>query len=471
LFPSLRVDGRDGCITTLLEFRSANLILFRLKSFRLLILVAALLMLAFFSGWIGFHSFIQSDSFREWLSKKVSRSIHADGQFEPLTWEGSSFRSAGFSAKGVGKSKLRSLQITNLSVHIDWWQLPKGIWMIDQINADKVEAVIGKGPANTTAPGSDLPKQSFGLSLSNFLPSELRVEHLYFASTNLHWETNHGDTGQFIGAKVSVTQSSPDRWDVDAIGGNVHQAAYPELHVEQVHGSVGQDSITIREAKAQTAGGGEIQISGKAAIRRPLNAQLTFDFSDLAANELMPAEWHIGGKVSGHLVYTGDLDRFEHGEVAGSIKISGAAFDMANIFVTLHQLAKFGGLDDVRIDSIETHVRYQERELQLSDIRASYQDQIRVEGTGTIGPDRLTGDLLLGLSPKILGWIPGAEEKVFTEQRDGLHWTTVKISGTPNQPKEDLTKRLISAFRDRMTKEFKGEKKDAVKSLLDMFHK
>ena len=113
---------------------------------------------------------------------------------------------------------------------------------------------------------------------------------------------------------------------------------------------------------------------------------------------------------------------------------------------------------------------YHERELQLSDIRASYQDQIRVEGTGSITPDHLSGDLLLGLSPKILGWIPGAEEKVFTEQRDGLRWTTVKISGTPQQPKEDLTKRLIGAFRDRMTKEFKGEKKDAIKSLLDMFH-
>ena len=470
LLPSVRLAGQHARVTTPLEFRSANLILFRLKSFRLLILVAALLMLVFFSGWIGFHSFIQSDSFREWLSKRVSRSIHADGQFEPLIWEGSSFRSAGFSAKGVGKSKLRSLQITNLSAHIDWWQLPKGIWMIDQINADKVEAVIGKGPAKTASPVSDSPNQSFGLNFTKFLPSELRVERLYFASTNLHWETNHGDKGQFIGTKVSVTQSGPDRWDVDAIGGNVHQAAYPELHVEQVHCSVGQDSIAIREAKAQTAGGGQIQVSGKVANRRELNAQLTSDFSDLAANEIMPAEWHVGGKVSGHLVYTGDLDRFEHGEVAGSIKISGAAFDMANFFVTLHQLAKFGGLNDVRIDSIETHIRYQEHELQLSDIRASYEDQIRVEGTGTIAPDHLSGDLLLGLSPKILGWIPGAEEKVFTEQRDGLRWTTVKISGTPNQPKEDLTKRLISAFRDRMNKEFKGEKKDAVKSLLDMFH-
>jgi hypothetical protein len=443
----------------------------RLKSLRFLILVAVLLVLVFFCGWIGFHFYIQSDSFREWLSKKVSRSIHADGQFEPLTWEGSSFRSPGFSAKGVGKSKLQSLQITNLSAHIDWRQLLKGAWVIDQINADKVEAVIGKTSARTLSLDTNLPKQSSGLKLSNFLPTELRIEHLYLASGNLHWETNNGATGQFLGTKVSATQTGPDRWEIEATGGTAQHAAYPELHIQQVHASVGQDSLAIRDAKAQTAGGGEIQVSGKVATRRQLDAQLTSDFSELKTNEIIPAEWHIGGKLSGHLVYTGNLDRFEHGEVIGSIKISDAAFDMANLFVTLHQLAKFGGLDDVRIDSIDTQIRYRERELQLSDIRASYQDQIRVEGTGSITPDQLAGDLLLGLSPKILGWIPGAEEKVFTQQRAGLRWTNVKISGTPTQPKEDLTKRLISAFRDRMTKEFKGEKQDAVKSLLDMFHR
>ncbi len=466
--PDNRIVSENVCQGKL---RSANLNLLRLKSLRLLILGAALIILAIISGWIGFHFFIQSDSFRDWLSKKVSRSIHADGQFEPLIWEGASFRSAGFSAKGVGKSKLRSLQITNLSAHVDWWQLLKGTWVIDQINADKLEATLGKGPAATTSPSSNpnLSKPPSGLKLS-FLPTEFRIEHVYVASANLHWETSHGETGQIIGPKLSATQKAPDQWDIDAIGGNARHATYPELHIEQVHASVDQGFVAIRDAKAQIAGGGEIQVIGKVAIRRPLNALLTVDFSDLEANEILPAEWRLGGKVSGHLVYTGDLDRFEHGEVDGSIKISGANFDMANLFVTLHQLAKFGGLNDVRIDSIETHVRYQERELQLSDIRASYQDQIRVEGTGLIAPDHLAGDLLLGLSPKILGWIPGAEEKVFTEQRDGLHWTTVKISGTPEQPKEDLTKRLISAFRDRMLKEFKGEKKDAVKSLLDMFH-
>ena len=185
--------------------------------------------------------------------------------------------------------------------------------------------------------------------------------------------------------------------------------------------------------KALLPGGGGFR-SPDNSPRKPLNAQFTADFSELDANQVLPADWHVGGKASGHLVYTGDLDRFEQGEVTGSIKVAGAAFDMTNFFTAIHQLAQFGGLNDVRIDSIETHLSYHERELELSDIRASYQDQIRVEGAGTITPDRLDGNLLIGLSPKILGWIPGAEEKVFLEGKrrfalgEGEHQRDSRIS-------------------------------------------
>jgi hypothetical protein len=440
------------------------------KSIRLLILVTVLLLLAFFSGWFGLRLFIQSDQFRGWLSKKVSHSLRVDGYFEPLAWEGSSFKSAGFSATGNPKSKLRSVRVTNLSAHFDWWQLLKGQWVIDHISAEKVEAVLGKKPPETTPPSVDASKQTRTSDLLHFLPSEFRIEQLYVASADLHWESSNGESGQLVGTRVTAVRRGPDQWDLTAIGGTAQHAAYPPMQLGHVHAALSQDSILIRDAKALIPGGGELQIVGKISTERPLNAQFTFDFSDLQANQVLPPDWHLGGKVSGHLVYTGALDRFEHGGVTGSVKITGAAFDMANFFPTFHQLAKFGGLNDVRIDSVEAHLKYQEHQLELSDVRAGYQDQIRVEGAGTVTPDTLDGNLLVGLSPRILGWIPGAEEKVFIEQKDGLHWTRVHISGSPHEPKEDLTKRLVSAFRDKMAKEFKGEAKDAVKSLLDMLH-
>jgi hypothetical protein len=435
---------------------------------RLLIALGAILILIFFSAWIGFYAFVRGDSFRDWLSKKVSRSLRADGRFEPLTWEGSSFRSAGFSATGNPKSKLRSLKITNISAHIDWHELLKGQLVIDNVNVEKIEADLGKGTAQRIPEAAPQPP---GFKFSNLLPSQLRVDHFYVADANVHWRTTRGDSGQFTDTKISATQRQPDQWDVEAIGGKVQHAAYPLIEIEKTEGTIDREAITIHDAKATLSGGTTIRATGNIAIAKQLNAILSVDFTDLNSNLVFPPAWRFGGKLSGHLIYKGNLDRFEHGEVTGSVKMTDAAFDLANVFGTLHQLAKFGGLNDVQLDSIATDIRYQEGNARFSNFRASYQDQIRVEGAGSIGPDHVDADLVVGLSPKILGWIPGAEEKVFTDQKDGLHWTEVRISGTPEQPKEDLTKRLVSAFRDKMTKEFKGQAKDAIKSLLDMLHR
>jgi len=435
---------------------------------RLLILLGAILILLFFSTWIGIHFLVHGDLFRDWLSKKVSRSLHADGRLEALTWEGSNFRSAGFSATGNPKSKLRSLKVTNISAHIDWHQLLKGQFVIDHLNAEKIEAVVGKG---LSQPSAEPTHRAPGFKFSDLLPSRVRVDYFFVGDANLHWQTTLGDSGQFTGTKVTATQRQPDQWDVEAIGGKAQHAAYPVMEVQRAHGTVNRESIVIQDAQAALPGGTSIQLAGNIDIAKQLNATLTANFANLDTNAVFPVAWRFGGKMSGHLVYKGDLDRFEHGEVTGSVKISGAAIDLANVFGTLHQLARFGGLNDVQLDSIATDIRYQERNTQFSNFQASYQDQIRLEGTGSMGPGHIDANLLLGLSPKILGWIPGAEERVFTDQKDGLRWTPVRISGTPEQPKEDLTKRLVSAFRDKMTNEFKGQAKDAIKSLLELLHK
>jgi len=439
-----------------------------MKSRRLFIFGSLFVLVIIFGGWFGLRFFIQSDAFRDWLGRRVGRSLHVEARFEPLTWEGWTFRSAGFFATGTGKRKLRSLQMRNVTAHIDWKQLLKGQLLVDLITADEAEVAVGKNQA--PVPKSQPHAKELAIKLPKFLHPELKVEQLRVTATDIHWTTNHGQTGQYRGFKLIATRTGPDQWDAIAEGGAARHATYPELQVEHVHALANRDSVTIAESRAAVYGGGNIEVTGKIATRNMLNAQLTADFSGVDANPILPPIWRLGGKASGQLVYAGDLDHFEHGAVSGRVKIDDAALDLTNLFPTLHKLARFGALNDVQIDSIEANVRYREQQLELSDIRATFQDQIRIEGSCRIMPDSLDGNLLLGLSPNILGWIPGAEEKVFVDQRAGLRWAKVSISGTPERPKEDLTQRLFAAFRGKMMKEFDGGTKDAVKSLLDLLH-
>ena len=90
-------------------------------------------------------------------------------------------------------------------------------------------------------------------------------------------------------------------------------------------------------------------------------------------------------------------------------------------------------------------------------------------GTVEVTGDQLQGVLQVGLKPEFLDWVPGSLEAVFTEQRDGLNWTTVRLSGTVQEPKEDLSKRILSAVEDRLGRDLRNRLKDTAKSLRDLF--
>ncbi len=75
---------------------------------------------------------------------------------------------------------------------------------------------------------------------------------------------------------------------------------------------------------------------------------------------------------------------------------------------------------------------------------------IRVEGNLIIRGEELDGTFRLGLAPGTLSAIPGAETDVFATGERGLLWTSLRITGTLDHPKEDLSDRLIAAAGARM---------------------
>ena len=55
--------------------------------------------------------------------------------------------------------------------------------------------------------------------------------------------------------------------------------------------------------------------------------------------------------------------------------------------------------------------------------------------------------------PGTMRWIPGAEQTVFVEPRDGFLWTPLTITGTFDDISEDLTARIIAAAGEAFIKD------------------
>ena len=119
----------------------------------------------------------------------------------------------------------------------------------------------------------------------------------------------------------------------------------------------------------------------------------------------------------------------------------------------LDRLAAYANTTRFRILPLqEAHAGFIRRgnKLTLTDIVISSEGLVRLEGRMDITGQALDGFFRLGLPPGTLATIPGAETKVFVEHEHGLLWATLRITGTLDEPKEDLSERLMAAAGDRM---------------------
>jgi hypothetical protein len=407
-------------------------------------------------------AFFQSDNFRGWLSRRVSHSLGADGQFGRLTWTGSSFRSEGFNAVGRAKSKLISLRATNVAAHLRWQDLMLGRIIVDQLTVDRLDMELGKHPVSIAPPTSK--PQQFRLPSWNI---DFRITGLAVKRLDLHWTRDENVQGTLSGSAATANQDNAGTWTVKMSGGELSQAGFLPVKLVQASGQVTEQSVNIQEATFQNGQEGVIHLQGSVALRAQPSANLHAEFSNVNLNAISPRFVSEEGVAAGVFDYSGNLDRFEQGEVTGHLEVIKFKLDLSSSLGKFRSIVKAGGFAALPFDLVTAKIKYSDHITNVSELHANYGDEVRIDGNGTIRHEDLSADLQVGVAPGMLDSIPGASEKVFLEQREGLRWAAVKVYGTIQQPREDLSKRLVAAIQSSLSRDLKEQAKEAAKSLLD----
>jgi hypothetical protein len=115
------------------------------------------------------------------------------------------------------------------------------------------------------------------------------------------------------------------------------------------------------------------------------------------------------------------------------------------------------------LNEAHTEWRWKKGELALTNLVLASEGLVRIEGGITLRGRELDGVFRLGLAPGTLSTIPGAETDVFAPGERGLMWTTLRITGSLEDPKEDLTNRLIAAAGLRMFEQLPESGEQALK--------
>jgi hypothetical protein len=119
----------------------------------------------------------------------------------------------------------------------------------------------------------------------------------------------------------------------------------------------------------------------------------------------------------------------------------------------LDMLAAYADTRRFRVLALsEAHAdwRWEKDYIDLSNIVIASEGLARLEGRVIVRGRELDGTLRLGLLPGTLANIPGAETDVFIPGERGLLWAPLRLTGTLDKPREDLSDRLIAAAGLRM---------------------
>src|SRR5258707_714002 len=181
--------------------------------------------------------------------------------------------------------------------------------------------------------------------------------------------------------------------------------------------------------------------------------------NDHPATQLPPNKWHIQGIASGSLDLPGDLGDANSSRTVGVVHLDKAKLDWSLLFGKIGSLVKQLGLNDSQLDGVDAQVNRQGQHFEFSNLSVKYQSLLRVEGNGAIDGDQIKANLTIGLASSLLDWLPGVQQKVFTEQREGFYWTQMQVTGPLNDPKEDLSKRITDALTQGMSNQFKNQAK------------
>ncbi len=403
------------------------------------------------ASYVGVRKYLHSEGFRRLLSEEASRTLGISGSFASFRWDGLQVETPSFEASGEGQ--IRSIRADKLHTEIGLGRVTRGVWEVRGSNVGRIEATIdARSRANATPPPvATTPGPNSEAKKNGWLPSEVDLDGLTIQSMSVRALTNSGEAA-ISDMQVEVKQAetkSAYRATIDGGRVSLPWKMVPTIELDRVKLRYQDGQAFITDATAQVAGSGRVQADGEWS-QASGSYGLQGSLSDVPCADLLNADWakRLTGKVDStfSVVSHGKGPRLE-----GHLVVKDGVLTALPVLDSLAAYADTRRFRVLQLSEAQTDWKWEDGVTTLSRFVLATEGLVRLEGQLVVGKNgELDGNFRLGLAPGTLANIPGAETDVFLPAEKGLLWTPLRITGTLDDPKEDLTDRLIAAAGLRM---------------------
>ncbi|MEI6818983.1 MAG: hypothetical protein WCL19_05220 [Verrucomicrobiota bacterium] len=418
-----------------------------------------LVLLALVAAFSVMRVYLHSDSFRQFLSAKASRSTGMTGEFAPFRWDGLAVSSDLFEAKGPGP--ITDLRADGLHTEIGLAGVRRGVWEIGSSSVRRLDVSIDTrnqrveqvAPATARGSNNASPRPSW-------LPREVELQGIDVRELNLKAILATGQASA-SGVRVrAMPAGAKDAYRAEIDGGKIQLpfAIAPELLLDRARLRYQHGQVYLMDAQLSAWGQGSIQSSGEWDLGNQQFA-LQGNATEIPLEKILNADWakRINGNASSDFVcgyHSGTA------QASGKLTLQNARLTALPLLDALAAYADTRRFRSITLHDARTDWHWQKGELTLANLVLASDGLIRIEGSLTVRGQEMDGTFQLGISPGTLAKIPGAETDVFIAGDHGLLWAPLRITGTLDKPKEDLTDRLMAAASKRIIEQIpaSGEK-------------
>lgn len=423
------------------------------------VLVTGIVLLVLFVSVLLFaksavRGWLKGDEFREWLVKKASVALQSDVELSETDWQGSEIYADSFLAEGYEGAAFSRLSLDGIRARTGG--VEKGAFKIPEVTVNRFQMEFSPvrkrrpagGVESGTVSGPEVPEW-----LSKYLPNRAEVGDVILSSARVDVKRADGSVPFLMqGVKAIVQPDFQTKiWEMQGQGGNLRIPDQPEISLKDLAMRWRESELFIDRCGLGIYENGHIDGSGEIDFSGDGNFNLELEISSIEVDELVEGEWkeRLSGTISGPVTITGRPGAFVY---KGTMHVADATIESIPVLSMVAEYTRNDQFKHLVFSEAKADFTKVGEKTNLDNIVLQSDGLVRVEGNMVIEEEKILGQFQVGVAPGTLRWIPGAERQIFTEQREGFLWTPMALSGTVNEPKEDLSGRLIAAAGEEILK-------------------
>jgi len=400
--------------------------------------------------WIP-HWFLGSETFRQEMNRQTNSTLNLRGEWLPFQLEGWTLNSPGYQGTTGYKNYQADLSAEQVSFQINWRSLFKRKWDIKAVAVQKLNLQLSTLSEPLKLPEMTAPPEAPGISklMIPFIPQTVDIKEILLPEVAVSLKTEKKTDSIIRHLAAHSISDGHDHWNTSISKGTFTPSGRLPWKLNSARLTGNLEAMTLEGAEFIGQGEGTINISGPVLVDGKPDASLKLIGKGIPLNSIVPLNWKsfVAGRVDGSA--TALINR-------QGVSLQGKAEGQDVVLIGIPALRAIHTATGIRewtelpLSKAWTEFTYSNHDLHIQASAFESNDLIKLEGQLRVKNNELSGTYQVGVSERVVTKIPGAQQTVFTSHQSNYYWAQppMSLSGTIDQPKEDLSPRLKSAAFD-----------------------